>query len=50
MADLILAVVLMLGGASAAELVRSSCKRRLTMPLTARRTATAADTGLQLPR
>jgi hypothetical protein len=49
-ADLIIAFVVLLGGASAAEWVRSFCSRRLTTPMPTGRAAAAADTGLQLPQ
>jgi hypothetical protein len=48
MADLIIVLVMMLGGVSAAELVRASCRRRLLTPVTARRPAGAANAPVRL--
>jgi hypothetical protein len=50
MADLILAAILLLGSTSAAEGLRRSFRRRLATPVTVRRAAAVADTGLQLQR
>lgn len=44
MADLIAALVLLLGSASAAELVRTTCRRRLLTPVSRGRSV-AARTG-----
>ncbi|HKC29434.1 MAG TPA: hypothetical protein VKB75_15575 [Jatrophihabitans sp.] len=45
MADLIVAFVLLLGAGSAAELVRSTCRRRLLTPIAARTDSTAPAAG-----